>query len=258
MKLYIKFLSMHVRCQMQYKTSFFLTSLGQFLVSFSAYLGINFMFSRFDSLEGFTYQQVLLCYAVVLMAFSLAECFGRGFDTFRHMISNGGFDRVLVRPRSEVFLVLASELDLTRLGRLLQAILIFSYAIPTSGVKWSADKVFTLFLMVFCGFVVFFGLFVLCAAFTFFTIEGLEFMNIFTDGGREFGRYPFSAYGKGVLNFLTYVIPLALFQYYPLLYVIGEKDSVLYMFTPLFGLLFLFPSFGLWRFGLRNYKSAGS
>lgn len=216
------------------------------------------MFSRFDSLEGFTYQQVLLCYAIVLMAFSLAECFGRGFDSFRNMISNGGFDRVLVRPRSEVLLVLASELDLTRLGRLFQAVLILCYAIPESGVDWSADKIFTLFLMIFCGSMTFFGLFVIYAAFTFFTIEGLEFMNIFTDGGREFGRYPFSAYGQGVLNFLTYVIPLALFQYYPLLYLIGEQESALYMLAPLLGLFFLFPTFGFWRFGLNNYKSTGS
>ena len=51
------------------------------------------------------------------------------------------------------------------------------------------------------------------AGISFFTIEGLEFMNIFTDGSREFGKYPLSVYGKGVLKFMTYVIPFALVQY---------------------------------------------
>ena len=258
MQLYLKFFSMHLRCQMQYKVSFFLTALGQFLVSFSLFLGITFMFSRFSSVEGFTYEQVLLCCAVVLMAFSLAECFGRGFDLFPSMISNGEFDRALVRPRREIFLVLASKLELSRIGRLLQAVVIFCIAIPSSGVHWTADKIFTLLLMIICGVAIFFGLFLIYAAVSFFTIEGIEFMNIFTDGGREFGSYPFSAYGQGILKFLTYVIPLALFQYYPLLYLIGREQNPLYMLAPLPGLLFLVPCYAFWRFGLKNYKSTGS
>ena len=227
-------------------------------VSFSTFLGIYFMFSRFSTVEGFTYQQVLLCFAAVLMAFSIAECFGRGFDLFPRMISNGEFDRVLVRPKSEVFLVLASQIELTRIGRLLQAVIIFCYALPASGIIWTWNKILVLFLMVSCGSIIFFGLFLVYAAFSFFTIEGLEFMNILTDGGREFGRYPFSVYGQGVLKFLTYVIPLALFQYYPLLYLIGRNEDVFHMIIPLFGLVFLIPCYMFWRYGLRKYKSTGS
>ena len=37
-------------------------------------------------------------------------------------------------------------------------------------------------------------------------------MNIFTYGAREFGKYPFSVYGSGILKVLTFVIPLALFS----------------------------------------------
>ncbi len=89
-------------------------------------------------------------------------------------------------------------------------------------------------------------------------MEGLEFMNIFTDGGREFGTYPYSIYGKGVLKFVTYVIPLALFQYYPFLYLTGRSDRLLYMFLPLISMLFIIPCLIFWRFGVRHYKSTGS
>ncbi|MDR2649723.1 MAG: ABC-2 family transporter protein, partial [Clostridiales bacterium] len=202
--------------------------------------------------------QVILCFAVVLMAFSIAEMLGRGFDLFPRMISNGEFDRALVRPRNVIFQVLASKMDFTRLGKLFQAILVFCYAIPNSGVTWTWDKILTLFLMIICGSLIFFGLFLIYAAFSFFTIEGLEFMNIFTDGGREFGRYPFSVYGKNILRFLTFIIPLALFQYYPLLYLLDREQSALFIFIPLAGLLFLFPSYVFFRIGLRRYKSTGS
>ena len=249
---------MHIKSQMQYKASFFFTTLGQFMTSFTGLLGVWFMFMRFHEIEGFVFEEVLLCFATVLMAFSLAETFGRGFDRFPQMIGNGEFDRVLVRPRSPIFQVLAGKMEFSRLGRVIQAILVFAYAIPKSGVIWTGDKILTLFLMVICGMVVFFSLFLIYAAFTFFTIEGLEFMNVFTDGGREFGRYPFVVYGKGVLMFLTFVIPLALFQYYPLLYLLGRETSIKYMLCPLLSLLFILPAYGLWRFGLHRYKSTGS
>lgn len=258
MKLYLKFVAMHFKSQMQYKVSFFLTVLGQFVMSFTALLGVWFIFERFPEVEGFTFPQVLLCLATVLVAFSLAECFARGFDLFPRMISNGTFDRILVRPRGTVFQVLATQIEFTRLGRFVQAIMVFSYAIPASGVAWSWDKVLTLVLMIICGSIVFFCLFLFYAGFAFFIVEGLEFMNIFTDGGREFGRYPFVIYGDEVLKFLTYVVPLALFQYYPFLYLLDMEQSLWYMFAPVFGLFFVVPAYLFWRLGLRKYVSTGS
>jgi len=154
--------------------------------------------------------------------------------------------------------VLAAKMDFTRLGRLIQAIVVLIYAVPNSGVVWAWDKILTLCLMIICGSLIFFGLFLVYAAFSFFTVEGLEFMNVFTDGGREFGRYPFSIYGKNILRFLTFVIPLALFQYYPLLYLLGREQSAFFMFVPLIGLVFLVPAYTFFRIGLRHYKSTGS
>jgi ABC-2 type transport system permease protein len=83
-------------------------------------------------------------------------------------------------------------------------------------------------------------------------------MNIFTDGGREFGRYPFGIYGDGILKFLTFCVPLALFQYYPLLFLLGKSDLLLHKFSPLFAFLFLIPCYLIWRIGVRHYKSTGS
>ena len=258
MNLYMKYFSMHIKSQMQYKTSFFFTTLGQFLVSFAIFLSINFMFARFDSVGGFTYQEVLICFAVMIMAFSASELIGRGFDRFPVLLGNGGFDRALVRPRNVVFQVLASQIEFSRLGRFIQAIVVLVYALPRSGIDWTWDKILILCLMIVCGAFLFFGLFVVYAAFSFFTIEGLEFMNVLTDGGREHGRYPFSIYGEGVLKFLTYVVPLALVQYYPLLYLTGREDSIWYALTPVLALWFLLPCWAFFRFGMRRYKSTGS
>ena len=258
MKLYFKYVAILLKAQMQYKASFIMTALGQFLVSFTAFLGVYFMFSRFHSVNGFEFSEILICFSIVLMAFSITECFVRGFDVFPRLIQSGNLDRILVRPRNEIFQVLTSNIDFSRVGRLLQSILILAYAIPTSGIVWTFDKVITVILMLIGGMAVFASLFVLYAGISFFTIEGLEFMNIFTDGSREFGKYPLSIYGEGILKFFTYVIPIALFQYYPFLYLIGRSDSIGLIFLPLIGFVFMIPCYCFFRYGLRKYKSTGS
>ena len=258
MKLYCKYLSMLLKSQLQYKASFLMTAIGQFLVSFTTFLGVYFMFSRFHAVEGFTLAETMICFSVMLTAFSLAECFVRGFDVFPRLIKSGDLDRILVRPRSVVFQVLTSNVEFTRIGRLLQALLMLVYAIPNCGVDWTVGKAFTVVSMVAGGFAVFTGLFMLYAGISFFTIEGLEFMNIFTDGSREFGKYPIAIYGESVLRLLTYVVPIALFQYYPFLYLIGRSDAWQLSLLPLLGFLFILPCYAVFRFGLHKYKSTGS
>ena len=72
MRLYLKYVSIHLKSQMQYKMSFLLTMIGQFITAFSALLTAYFMMQRFGSINGYSLSEVLLCFAIVLMAFALS------------------------------------------------------------------------------------------------------------------------------------------------------------------------------------------
>ena len=257
-KLYINFFLMHLKSQMQYRKSFIAFIIGRFMLAAGVLIGIIVMFQRYDSVKGFVFEQILLCSGIVIMAYSVAACFGRGFNMFASMIANGEFDRIMVRPRNEIFLVLSGRMDLSDFGAFLQASLILAYAVTAGSVNWTGDKILTLFMMIISGVIIFSCLFIIYAGLCFFTLEGLEFMNILTEGGKNFGQYPYVIYGDYILKFLTFVVPLALFQYYPLLYILERETSRLYMFAPVLGALFILPSYAFWRFGVRKYKSTGS
>ncbi len=258
LRLYAQYVSIHIKSALQYKVSFFLTVIGQFFISFSVFLGIYFMFQRFPSVKGYTYEEVILCFGIMLLEFSIAEMVVRGFDQFSSMVKMGEFDRVLVRPRSSVLQVLGSKFELSRLGKILQGVVVFVYAIRAADVSWNGWKIATVIFMIVGGVSLFSGLFMIYAALCFFTLEGLEFMNVFTDGGREFGRYPIGIYGKRILQFCTFVVPYALVQFYPAMYVMGREDGTGYVFLPLIACLFLLPCYVLWRVGVRHYQSSGS
>lgn len=257
MKLYGKYFIIHLKSIMEYKTSFILSCIGQFLVSFNVFLGMYFMFQRFSRVEGFTYNEVLLCFGITLMEFSLAESFARGFDMFHDIVNKGEFDRIMVRPRNEILQVLGSRIEFSRIGRILQAVVMFAYGFAVSDVHWTIPKAAAVLLMLIGGTVVFSGIFLIYASICFFTLEGLEFINIFTDGAREYGKYPVCIYGKRILQLSTFVIPYALIQYYPLLYLLDRGKSY-YGFLPLIACLFMIPCLLLWKLGVRHYKSCGS
>lgn len=256
--LYMNYFLTHLKSQMQYKTSFFLTTLGQFITSFSAFLGTYFLMRRFRSADGFTMEEVMISFAVVLMAFSVAECFFRGFDRFSEMLANGEFDRILIRPRSVILQVLGAKIEFSRIGRFLQALVTFAFVLPRCGIVWTPARMGVLVFMILGGSALFAGLFLVGAALCFWTTEGLEVMNIFTDGGKEFGAYPLSVYGPVILRFYTFVVPLAMCQYYPLLWLTGRSADPWYAVAPLCGFLFWIPAYLLWRWGIRRYVSTGS
>ena len=76
--------------------------------------------------------------------------------------------------------------------------------------------------------IIYAGLFILRAGISFFTIQSLEIMNIFTDGSRDLAQYPLNIYQKWVKKFFTFILPLALVNYYPLLYLIDKTNILLF------------------------------
>ena len=260
MCLYFKYLLVLWKAQMQYRISFWLLSIGQFFIPFSVFAGLYFLFDRFGSIKGWSFFEVALCFSVVHMAFSISECFARGFDAFSSLVSTGEFDRVLVRPRSTIVQVAGSQFEFTRVGRLLQSAGVLIWALLNLSIKWDAAKVITLILMVASGVFIFAGIFILAATLCFWTIQGIEVVNIFTDGGRAMSQYPLNIYKKWVTRFFTFVIPFGCVNYYPLMYVLGKvgDNQILYMLSPLCGILFIAPCLLIWRFGVKHYRSTGS
>lgn len=244
---------------MQYRASMWMSILSQFLLAFFAYIAIQTLFERFQSISGFSFHEVCLCFGITVAAFSIAEMMARGFDLFSRLITSGDFDRIMLRPRSTVLQVLGGSFEISKLGRLAQSLIVLGAAMRGLGIASPGD-VALVALMLASAVVIFTGLFILGATVCFFTIQGLEFINIFTDGGRELASYPLPVYPKWVMRFFTFVIPFGCFNYLPLMYIAGRAGAFapLYALMPLIGMLFIIPCLVVWNFGVRRYLSTGS
>jgi ABC-2 type transport system permease protein len=256
--MYFKYVRLNLLASLQYRASLVMTLIGHiFNVSFTL-LGIWMLFERFGSLKGWTFGEVALCYACVLTAYSVTEIIARGFDLCPEMVKDGSFDRIMLRPRSTVLQMLGSYFDVVKIGRIAVGIVVYSIALPQVGIDWTIGKAVTLALMNFSGIVVFMGIYILSATVSFWTVEGLEFLNILLYGGQQMTSYPLTIYPKPLIFICSYIIPFGCFNYLPLLYLTGRSANPVYALTPLLCLPFFAVSLLVWRCGVKHYLSTGN
>ncbi len=264
LRLFLRYYQASIRGQMQYRASFFLWTLANLLTTAVEFLGIYVLFARFKSLGRWSLAEVAVFYGLVNISFALAEAFGRGFDTFSGLVKQGGFDRLLVRPLGTVFQIAASQIQLMRIGRFAQALIVLIWALHTLQLDWHLGRTFMILFAVLGGACLFYGLFIIQAAICFWSTESLELLNILTYGGTETGRFPLSIYQPWFQKFFIFVVPLACVTYFPALAILGRPDAALgsppwfHTTAPLAGLLFLLAAAGFWKVGVKHYRSTGS
>jgi ABC-2 type transport system permease protein len=261
--LYVRMVSAQVRGQMQYKVSFILALIGSFLVNLTEFGVIAVLFTRIQQLAGWSLAEVALLYGLSGVAFATAEIVASALDSFQVHIVRGTFDRVLVRPRGALFQVLVEDVALRRVGRVLQAGLILFIALRLLDLQWTLDKALVLAVALASGTTIFFSIFVLGAAFCFWTVQAKEATHVFTYGGDGLASYPLDIYRGSVRRFFTFIVPLAFVNYEPALYLLGRPDplglpDVVRLLSPVAAIVMaILARFG-WQRGVRHYQSTGS
>lgn len=264
LRLYWKYVAASVRAQMQFPASFLMLTVSQAIAASAEFVGIWALFNHFGHIKGWTFGEVAVFYAVINMSFSISETIARGFDVFGpQFVKTGNFDRLLLRPRSTPLQLLGHEFRMTRLDRLLQAIVIMAIATRFVHLDFSVATSMLLLETIAGGVALFTGIMILQATLSFWTIESLEVANTLTYGGVEAAQYPLDIYARWFRDFLIAVVPLACIGYFPVVRILGRTDSLgapawLCTVSPLVGFIFLAIALRVWRFGVRHYTSTGS
>lgn len=261
--LYRRMAAASIAAQLRYPGTFVLQAAGNFVTTLLSFFGLWSLFHRFGSLGGWDIGMVAVLYGLVNVAFSVAETLGRGFEIFGgEFVKTGNFDRLLLRPRSTLLLLLGHELRLRPVGRFLQGAFVLAAGLHLSPhVGWAT--VWLIPWAVAGGAALFLGILIGQAALCFLTIEGLEVVNILTYGGVEAGQYPLPMFGRWLRRFLTWAVPIAGICYYPTLVMVRHADPLgmpmwFGAVSPALGFMFLGVMVWAWGRGVAGYVSSGS
>jgi ABC-2 type transport system permease protein len=262
-RLYLRFLRISLSAQMEYRASFLMQALGNFVVTCGEFAALYALFGRFGRVEGWSLEEVALLYGLVSASFAIAEAAAYGFDSFGSMLKQGEFDTLLLRPRSLTLQLMGQHLALKNIGRFAQGVMVFGWAVAHLPVEWNAGNVAITTAAMLGAICLFFSLVVVQASIAFWTIESIEVMNAVTYGGVETAQFPLTIYPAWLRNFFVFIVPLGCVTYLPMLAVLGRPapaglpQFVLWI-APLASLIFAAAAFGFFRVGVRHYTSAGS
>lgn len=263
LSLYLHLTAADVRAQMQYKASFLINVVGSFFSLLLEFAVILVLFGRFPQMAGWSVGEVAFLYGLASMSFGLAEMVSGGFDRFSTLIVQGTFDQIMVRPVDPFVQLFSREFQLRRLGRIAQGLAAFLVANWLVGIYWTAPKLIYLPVVLASGAVLFASIFIIGATLCFWTVQSIEIVNVFTNGGTEMASYPMDIYADWFRRFFIFVIPLAFVTYFPALYFLGRPDGLgmpgfFPFLPPVVATIFFVVARAIWGVGVRHYQSTGS
>ncbi|MGZ0151707.1 ABC transporter permease [Kribbella sp. WER1] len=254
---------MWVRSVLAYPASFVLMLVGSTLVNLTDFVAVLMMFSHITAFGGFTFGEMALLYATSSMALGFADLITGSVERVGERIRTGAFDAYLIRPVPALVQTAADGFALRRLGRPLQAGTVLVIALSKVEIDWTVARGIVFVVSVITGAIIFGSLFVLGAAFQFVSIDSAELANSATYGGQALTQFPLTIFGKEIVRAVTFVVPLAFVNYYPVLFVLGKPaplglPSWIGLLSPLVAAAMVALASLGWRAGLRRYRSTGS
>ena len=265
LKLLSHLIKIQIKSQLQYPFSFMMEVISQILITGFFFISFALAFSRFDQIGGWTLGEVAFIWGISEFSFGVMDMVFSGFDydAFGPLVRKGRFDQLLLRPVNITLQVLGSRFVIRRLGKILEGIIIFIYGLNQVSIQWTVIKVLYIpFISI--SQVLFFGsLFIIGATTTFWTLERLEILNIFTYGGSEIMSYPMHIFPRTIRLVFTYLVPAIFMSYFPAVFILDKADPLnaptfFAFLAPVISTLLFILALRFWQFGIRNYQSTGS
>jgi ABC-2 type transport system permease protein len=262
-RLYRRLVGARIRGDFQYRTSFVLFTLSQFLITFLDFLAVLVIFGQVPALDGWSVDEVAFLYGVSGVAFNLADVFVSQVELLPERIRTGTFDQLLIRPVGTLLQLSTEEFALRRFGRVAQALLVLAVALARIDVDWNVGRVLMVPVMVASGALIFGAVWVAFSTVAFWATESREVVNSFTYGGNFLTQYPLSIYGQWIRRIFAVAVPLAFVNYLPALYVLGKDDplgapGVARFLSPVVAVAAVLGARWMWNVGVRQYRSTGS
>lgn len=258
---YVWIARMWVRSSLAYPVSFWMLTVGSFLVTLLDFVGLALMFHTIPTLGGFGLREVALLYGVSGIGIGVGDLLIGSVEQVGLHVRTGTLDAMLTRPVPLIVQICADRFALRRLGRISQAVVVLGYGV--GAVDWTAPKVALTAVMLVSASAIFFSFFVAFSCIQFWTVDSTEFANAFTYGGNTMTQYPMTIFPREVLKGLTFVVPVAFVNWYPCLYLLDRPDPFglpawFAVLSPVVAVLTATVAALAWRTGVRHYTSTGS
>lgn len=262
LRCYLLLVGAQARAQMQYRFNFFAQVFSMIATYMGQFIALSWLTDRFGSISGWKLEEVILFYALAILAWGFTVSLFFHLVSFEDQIREGLFDRALVRPLNPFVQLLAGQSPIAGTGQLVFSIAAFLWATGRAGVVWTPLKLLYLLGVAVGSALILGAALVTVSALGFFTRRTYTFYWSLVFPARQLVHYPLNIYSQVVQWLLTVGLPFAFINYYPAHVLLDRAADLpwplLAYLTPLVGVVAFAAAYGLWCLGLRSYVGAGS
>jgi len=248
-----------VKTRLAYRADFLIDTIAVSFAMLVQLAVLGTLFSKVDSLNGWSFHQVLFIYGFSLVPLGLFNLTSVNLYRFSdRFIIQGKFDRVLLRPVSTLGQVLCESFNISGLNEIIMGTAVMIYAGAKLQLQWELVDVLAVLILGPAASLVYTGVFLGLTTVSFWHEDRMGLAPPVYNMIR-FARYPITIFGAPVRFFLTFILPFAWVAFYPATWFLGsEQFSRFALFTPLVGIIVFGGAVIAWRTGVRNYSSTGS
>lgn len=213
------------------------------------------IYSITRGIPGWSYSEILLFQGVfLLITESNRFLFSRIPDTIGHNVRGGSFDNFMLKPMPILTYILIRSLDLDSLPGVMASLGIIGYALFS--LSTNLGNIIGFLYLTSLGLLILFSLSLIVGALSFFYVR-VHILHQLIWQLKKLARYPLSIYTQTIRGIMTYIVPFGFASFYPASTLIGGTSVLFLAKSTTIALIFFGASYGIWRFGLSHYESAG-
>lgn len=258
LKIYLKIITQDMKSKMSYRADFIISTLGMIFTNIAGFISFYLMFTKFPSINGWTYYEMLFLYGFSLIAITPTQCLLDNNWSLRIYVYEGDFIKYCFRPINLFFYYISEVFDIKGLGQLFFGIATVAYSWSKLGLAVTPLIIFKLILAL-IGASLFMMALQNTAAATCFWMKNSFFILDLSLKLKDFAKYPVTIFDSIFRFIFTFILPVAFMAYYPSLqFLRPENPSVLTFLSPIIGAIYFYISYRIWMKGASKYDGSGS
>ena len=256
--IYFRCLGQQMKAILAYEADFAILLFSAVLVQIVGFAFIWAIFQRIPSVNGWTFWQVVMMYALIYVTEGVGSLFFEGTWRVSQLVYDGQFDQMLLRPISPIVQVLAGAVGFNGLGNIVTGMVLIGISMANSPIEWTPGRLVMFAILLVSASTIRVAINLGSAASAFWIRTPWSLVPTFVHQLGDFAKYPITIYSLGVQALIVVAVPFAFISFFPTAYVFGmEAWSLAGLLTPLVALYCLFIAVVLFRIGLRHYESTG-
>src|SRR5438309_1047887 len=108
--LYVRILTAQIKAVLEYQSDFWIMVMGAILVNSTGFIFLWTIFRRFPEVNGWSFWEVVVIYALVFFAEGVGSLFFEGAWRMNQLVNRGELDFMLLRPAPPMGQVMASDI----------------------------------------------------------------------------------------------------------------------------------------------------